>query len=86
MGNFAEVLAKNQSENVYIISIWQSTYITRYMYDPTFKTNRSLQVATISVNPDTRSAGAATISINPARDTPQGRCQRGEEVYLIGTW
>ena len=56
------------------------------MYDPTFKTNRSLQVATISVNPNTRSAGAATISINPARDTPQGRCQRGEEVYLIGTW
>ena len=32
-----------------------------------YKTNRSLGVATISVNPIKKSTGAATISINPAR-------------------
>ena len=45
------------------------------------------RVATISVNPNTRSTGAATISINPARDTPQGQCQwrrRGlPDRYLV---
>ena len=37
-------------------------------------------VATISVNPNTRSTGAATISINPARHT-----SKANEEYIIGT-
>ena len=53
---------------------------TKYLYNqvqlhgfkenhPAFKTNRSSGIATISVNPNTRSAGAATIGNNPVPET-----------------
>ena len=44
------------------------------------------EVATISVNPNTRSTGAATISINPARHTFKATAsgRGGYNRYLVG--
>ena len=66
---------------------------TKYLYNqvyiygfnanhPAFKTNGSSGVATISVNPNTRSTGAATISINPARHTSKASGRGGYNRYL----
>ena len=43
------------------------------------KTNRSSEVATISVNPNARSTRAATIRINPARRTSKANASGEEE-------
>ena len=49
---------------------------------PAFKANRSSEVATVSVNPNTRSTGAAAISINPGRHTSKANASGGEEDMI----
>ena len=73
MGNFAEVLAENQSKNMNRISIEIGMQLNSFNENlSAYKANRSSGVATVSVNPSNKSVGAATISVNPARQTPQG--------------
>ena len=86
MGNFAEVLAENQSKNVYRICIyWYENKVYNQVHNgfnenhPAYETNSSSDVATISVNPNTRSTGTDTISINPARHTSKANASEGEE-------
>ena len=80
IGNFAEVLAENQSKNM---SKWISTEIGKQRNSfneniSAYKANRSLGVATISIKPNKKSTGAAKISINPARHTSRANAS-GEE-------
>ena len=81
---------------MFILSLYNEVK-TKYLYNqvyiygfnanhPAFKTNGSSGVATISVNPNTRSTGAATISINPARHTSKANAsgRGGYNRYLVG--
>ena len=70
MGNFAEVLAENQSKNIRRISTEIGKELNSFNENlSAYKSNRSSGVATISVKPNKKSTGAATISFNPARHT-----------------
>ena len=99
MGNFAEVLAENPSKNVNI-SVYnevKTKYIHNQVYSYGFNEENHQhlrliligvrRVATISVNPNTRSTGAATISINPARHTSKAdACGRGGYNRYLQSW
>ena len=79
MGNFAEVLAENQSKNMNRISTEIGKQINSFNENlSAYKANRSSGVATISVNPNKKSTGTATISVNPVRHTPRANAS-GEE-------
>ena len=80
---------------MFILSVFNEVKI-KYLYNqpdiygfnknhPAFKTNRSSEVATVSVDPNTRSAGAAAISINPGRHTSKANASGGEE-NMIGRY
>ena len=80
MGNFAEVLAENQSKNMNRISIEIGMQLNSFNENlSAYKANRSSGVATISINPNKKSTGAATICINPARHTTSRANDSGEE-------
>ena len=85
MGNFAEVLAKNQSKNMNRISTEIGKQLNSFSENlSAYKTNRSSGVATISVNPNKMSTGAATISVNPVRHTSRANAS-GEENRNSGS-
>ena len=48
----------------------------------TFRTHRSSGIATISVSPNARSAGATKISINSAKHTSKANASGGEEDMI----
>ena len=67
MGNFAEVLANNQTKNINIISNEIGKKLGTFNDSLiAHKAKSSTGVATISINPNkTKAMGAATISVNP---------------------
>ena len=84
MGNFAEVLAENQSKNMNRISIEIGMQLNSFNENlSAYKANRSSGVATVSVNPSNKSVGAATISVNPARQTPQGPMSVERRIKIV---
>ena len=93
MGNFAEVLAESNLKML-ILSVY-NLMRTKYKYNQVYsymvymkKTTQHLRliligvwgVATISINPNTRSTGAATITTLP--ETPQRPMPVGEEDII----
>ena len=79
MGNFAKVLAENQSININRISTEFRKYLNGFNENlSAYKANRSSRVATVSINSNKRSKKAATISVNSARHTSRTNA-RGEE-------
>ena len=70
MGNFAEILAENQSKNMNRINTDLGKQLNSFNENlSAYKVNRSSGVATVSDNPNKNSTGAAAISVNPARHT-----------------
>ena len=82
MGNFAEVLAENQSKNMNRISIEIGMQLNSFNENlSAYKANRSSGVATVSElrgNPNKKSTGTTTISVNSARHTSRANVS-GEE-------
>ena len=70
MGNFAEVMAENQSKNMNIISTEIGKQLNSFNENlSAYRANRSSGVATISVNPSKKCTGAATTSVNHVRNS-----------------
>ena len=81
MGNFADVLADNQSKNMNRISTWIGMQLNSFNENlSAYKSNRSSGVGTISVNPNKKSTGVATISVNPARHTSRTNASGEEDI------
>ena len=79
MGNFAEVLAENQSKNMNRISTEIVKQLNSFNENLlAYKANRSSGVAAVSVNPNKKYAGAATINVNPVRHTSRANSSGDE--------
>ena len=79
MGNFAKVLAENQSININRISTEFRKYLNGFNENlSAYKANSSSRVATVSINSNKRSKKAATISVDSAQHTSRTNAS-GEE-------
>ena len=83
MGNFADVLAENQSKNMNRISTEIGIQITVLMKIFQHIRLRSSGVATISINPNKKSTGAATIRVNPAKHTSHGSMPVERRIKIV---
>ena len=79
MGNFAKVLAKNQSKKMNRISTEIGKQLDSFNENlSAYKANRGSGIATISVNTNKKLTRAGTISVNPVRHTSRANASAEE--------